>query len=88
MEKSYNYIKILSTKNEPLYILKVEAGSQDELLLVEMLFANKVNFDKSDGESFQRLVEEGSKQYSITGQDILDEAERRENPPPREGRDL
>lgn len=81
MEKSYNYIKILSLDNEPLYILQVEAGSRDELLLVEMLFDNKVNFVKSDMGAFQGLIKEGSTQYSITGQDLIDESIRRENPP-------
>jgi hypothetical protein len=86
MEKRYNYIKIMDVNKKPLYILKVEQGSQDELLLVEMLFDNKVNFEKCDAETFDRMVQQGGEQHSISGKQLLEESERRNEP--REGKEL
>lgn len=63
----YNYIKIKSPNNIPIYILKVLSGSVDEVLLVDMLFDNKVRFEKSTEEDFQSLVRMGGEMGIISG---------------------
>ena len=72
----YNYIKIKNHKNIPIYILKVLSGSVDEILLVDMLFDNKVRFEKSTEEDFQSLVKMGGEMGNISGNDLLEEDSR------------
>tara|TARA_R100001244_G_scaffold79990_1_gene62763 strand:+ start:123 stop:401 length:279 start_codon:yes stop_codon:yes gene_type:complete len=72
-----NYIKILDRSGLALYIIQVEAGSRDDILLTDMLFDNKVNFIVSSTEEFKHQLSLGGNQYSITGQDILNEHTKR-----------
>ena len=75
----YNYILIKSPQNLPQYILKVQSGSLDEILLVDMLFDNKVRFERSTEKEFQILVDFGAESGSISSQDLNEEQER-QNP--------
>ena len=88
--KQFNYLKIFDNKNEPMYVLQVEAGSEDEIILMDMLFDNKVKIEKSTEKEFTELISDVNKQYTISTERIIDENNRRNDneEPPREGREL
>ena len=76
MEK-YNYIKIYSEMNEPLYILRMERGGEDEMILVDIFLEHKVKFEKTDSDSYDELIEQGGEQYLLSADELVEVHEAR-----------
>lgn len=70
---NYNYIKVYAESDQPLYILRMDKGSDDELMLVELFMENRVKFEKSTKEEYDTLIEQGGDQYVLTSDELIDE---------------
>tara|TARA_R110002020_G_scaffold9719_3_gene38116 strand:+ start:2566 stop:2835 length:270 start_codon:yes stop_codon:yes gene_type:complete len=73
----YNYIKVFSEDNEPLYILRMEKGGEDEMILVDIFLENKVRFERTDLESYDDLINNGGEQYLLSAKELAEEHEAR-----------
>tara|TARA_R100001244_G_scaffold132387_2_gene108671 strand:+ start:1386 stop:1652 length:267 start_codon:yes stop_codon:yes gene_type:complete len=75
--KKYNYIKVYSEENEPLYILRLERGGEDEMILVDIFLEHKVRFEQADLDSYNELIEHGGEQYILSANELVEEHEAR-----------
>ncbi len=73
----YNYIKVYAEKGEPLYILRMEKGTEDELILVQLFLDNGVHFEKSTLKDYESLIADGGDQYILTSDELIDEHDAR-----------
>lgn len=69
----YNYIKVYAESEQPLYILRMDKGSEDEVMLVDLFLEHRVKFEKSSKEEYETLIVEGGDQYVLTSDELLDE---------------
>jgi hypothetical protein len=69
----YNYIKVYAESEQPLYILRMDKGSEDEVMLVDLFLEHRVKFEKSSKEEYDTLIVEGGDQYVLTSDELLDE---------------
>ena len=69
----YNYIKVYAESEQPLYILRMDKGSEDEIMLVDLFLEHRVKFEKSSKEEYDTLIVEGGDQYVLTSDELLDE---------------
>lgn len=69
----YNYIKVYADSEQPLYILRMDKGSEDEIMLVDLFLEHRVKFEKSNKEEYDNLIVEGGDQYVLTSDELLDE---------------
>jgi len=69
----YNYIKVYAESEQPLYILRMDKGSEDEIMLVDLFLEHRVKFEKSSKEEYDNLIVEGGDQYVLTSDELLDE---------------
>jgi len=69
----YNYIKVYAESEQPLYILRMDKGSDDEVMLIDLFLEHRVKFEKSNKDDYDKLIVEGGDQYVLTSDELLDE---------------
>ena len=77
MDIEYNYITVFDDADQPLYILRLERGSEDELMLVDIFLEHRVRFESTNKEAYDQLIELGGLQYTLTSNELIEEHEAR-----------
>jgi len=77
MDIKYNYITVYAESEEPLYILRLERGSSDELTLIDIFLEHRVKFESTDKEAYELQIELGGEQYILTADELVQEHEAR-----------